>query len=222
MNKIEINSPITSYRLVDTKFEEKQELNIPVLPIKKNLKRPEELSGKTYKIKSPLTKSALYVTINNILDDNGKLQPFEIFCYSKDNDNYQWITALTRMISAVFRRGGDLDFVIEELSQIAEPGSNGYIAKGGKYIPSIVAEIGLVIKKHFEDLSLIEKLEHDDYFKEYLSEKKEEYLTKTNDIVDSHTGYPSHATVCPTCNTKAMIKMDNCLTCLQCGDSKCG
>ena len=117
---VEINSRITGFKVVDTKFENpKVEA---VKPTIKEIKRPEMLQGTTYKLKSPLAKSAMYVTINDIVNEDGSRQPFEIFVYSKDSTHYEWITALTRMISACFRRGGDLSFILEELECIITPG----------------------------------------------------------------------------------------------------
>ena len=218
---ININQKIVGFKVVDQNFE-----NPPVKEVKptvKEMKRPDTLNGTTYKLKSPLAKSAMYVTINDIVNEDGSRQPFEIFIYSKDSTHYEWITALTRMISACFRRGGDLSFILEELECIITPGSTGYIAKGGRQIPSLVAEISLfAIRKHFMSLGLIENPEHDEFTKEYLAGKKQEYVAKTGDKDDSHTGYPRNAIVCPKCSVKAMIPMDNCMTCLACGDSKCG
>lgn len=218
---ITIESKITGFKVVDKKFENPKVEEVK--PTVKEMKRPDTLHGTTYKLKSPLAKSAMYVTINDIVNDDGNRQPFEIFIYSKDSTHYEWITALTRMISACFRRGGDLSFILEELECIVTPGSTGYIAKGGRQIPSLVAEISLfAIRKHFISLGLIEEIQHDEFVKEFLDEKKKEYIEKTGDSDDSHTGYPKNSVVCPKCNTKAMIPMDNCMTCLACGDSKCG
>jgi hypothetical protein len=218
---VEISSRITGFKVVDTKFENPKVEQVK--PTIKEVKRPDMLQGTTYKLKSPLAKSAMYVTINDIVNEDGARQPFEIFVYSKDSTHYEWITALTRMISACFRRGGDLSFILEELECIITPGSTGYIAKGGRQIPSLVAEISLfAIRKHFMSLGLIENPEHDEFTKEYLAGKKQEYVAKTGDKDDSHTGYPRNAIVCPKCSVKAMIPMDNCMTCLSCGDSKCG
>lgn len=221
MTVVNITSKIASFKVVDAKFENPKVEEVK--PTVKEIKRPDFLKGTTYKLKSPLAKSAMYVTINDIMNEEGKLQPFEIFIYSKDSSHYEWITALTRMISACFRRGGDLSFILEELECIITPGSTGYIARGGRHIPSLVAEISIfAIRKHFIGLGLIENPEHDDAMKAYLEEKKVEYVSKTGDSDDSHTGYPKNAVVCPSCSVKAMIPMDNCMTCLSCGDSKCG
>ena len=107
--------------------------------------RPDVLPGATYKVKTPLSEHALYVTIN---DYNGR--PFEIFINSKAMEHFQWIVALTRMLSAVFRKGGDVTFIVEEMRSVFDP-------KGGKFMPSLVAEIGDIIERHCTDLGLIER-----------------------------------------------------------------
>ena len=163
------------------------------------------LSGKTYKIpKSPLSESALYVTLN---DHEGK--PFEIFLNSKDTRHYQWIIALTRVISSVFRKGGDCTFLIDELKSIYDP--NGGYFKKGKYIPSLVAEIGDVLEQHFIDLGLYEKDESLAVLAQAMIKEKIEQIPNM-----------LKAQVCPKCGEAALVKMDGCLTCTACGESKCG
>jgi hypothetical protein len=219
---VQITGKIVGYKVIDKKAEQIEAKVEIVKPTVGEIKRPERLSGVTYKLKSPLAKAAMYVTINDIINDDGSRQPFEIFVYSKDSTHYEWITALTRMISACFRRGGDLKFILEELECIMTPGGSGYIAKGGRHVPSLVAEISLfAIREHFKSLGIIETVQHDEFVIEYLKSKKEEYIAKTGDTDDNHTGYPKNAVICPSCQTKAMIPMDNCMTCLSCGDSKC-
>ena len=114
------------------------------------LERPEMLLGSTYKIKTPLTEHALYVTINDIVLNQGtpheKRRPFEIFINSKNMDHFQWIVALTRIISAVFRKGGDVTFLVEELRPVFDP-RGGYFKKGGNTCRRLVAELGDVIEK---------------------------------------------------------------------------
>ena len=115
------------------------------------LERPDQLAGSTYKIKTPLSDHALYVTINDIVLNPGTehelRRPFEIFINSKNMEHFQWIVALTRIISAVFRKGGDVAFLVEELHSVFDPGG-GYLKRGGKHVPSLVAEIGTVIEDH--------------------------------------------------------------------------
>ncbi len=124
-----------------------------------SLQRPETLIGMTYKIKSPLFEHALYVTINDIVLNAGtpheQRRPFEIFINSKNMDHFQWIVALTRIMSAVFRKGGDCTFLVEELKAVFDP-RGGYLKKGGIYMPSIVAEIGAVLERHLIAIGMLE------------------------------------------------------------------
>ncbi len=119
------------------------------------LSRPDKLVGNTYKIKTPVTEHALYITINDVVMHEGTPQehrrPFEIFINSKNMEHFQWIVALTRVMSAVFRKGGDITFLVEELHSVFDP-NGGYFKKGGKYIPSLVAEIGEVVEQHLQEI----------------------------------------------------------------------
>src|SRR5260221_265194 len=116
------------------------------------LNRPEELAGRTYKIRWPENEHALYITINDILQD-GRVRPFEIFINSKNMEHYAWTVGLTRMISAVFRRGGDVSFVVEELKAVFDPRGGAWME--GRYVPSLLAAIGNVIEKHLVDIGFL-------------------------------------------------------------------
>lgn len=181
--------------------------------------RPEVLSGSTYKIKTPLSEHALYVTINDVVLNSGTehetRHPFEIFINSKAMDHFQWIVALTRILSAAFRKGGDCTFLVEEMRSVFDP-RGGYFKKGGKYMPSLVAEIGDVIESHMRAIGLMS--EADDSLANAAKAMMEAKATAK--VLE--TGYPDHATLCGKCLAKAVIVMDGCLTCLNCGDSKCG
>ena len=195
--------------------------------------RPEMLLGSTYKLKTPLSEHSLYVTINDMvlnLDTEHEVRrPFEVFINSKNMDHFQWIVALTRIISAVFRKGGDVTFLVEELKAVFDP-RGGYFKKGGKYMPSLVAEIGDIIEQHMKIIGLLESDELDDHQKNFIAAKKAENEAKVTKAAAAaveetnkdDTGFPANAELCKKCYTKAMIKMDGCLTCLNCGDSKCG
>ncbi|WP_290652530.1 NrdJb, partial [Aquisalimonas sp.] len=130
------------------------------------VQRPEELEGSTYKIKTPLSEHALYVTINDIVLNSGTdhevRRPFEIFVNSKNMDHFQWIVALTRIISAVFRKGGDCTFLVEELRSVFDP-RGGYFKKGGRFMPSLVAELGDVIETHLRKIGMIEPGDMDEH-----------------------------------------------------------
>jgi hypothetical protein len=191
------------------------------------LSRPDMLIGNTYKIKTPVTEHALYITINDIIMNEGTPQehrrPFEIFINSKNMEHFQWIVALTRVMSAVFRKGGDVTFLVEELRSVFDP-SGGYFKKGGKYIPSLVAEIGEVVEQHLIQIGMLKKNEPDEHQKKLIEEKRAEYMekiTQSGAEINSE-GFPAGAQLCSKCSTKAAIIMDGCLTCLNCGESKCG
>lgn len=188
------------------------------------LERPEMLSGTTYKIKTPLSDHSLYITINDVVlnagTDHEVRRPFEIFINSKNMEHFQWVVALTRVISAVFRKGGDVTFLVEELKAVFDP-QGGYFKSGGRFMPSLVAEIGDAIETHLKYIGLIKPEEKSEYQQQFLQEKQKQYeshhsLEATND------GYPPSAELCLKCHTKAVIYMDGCKTCLCCGNSKCG
>lgn len=190
-----------------------------------SLARPETLSGATYKVKTPLSDHALYITINDIVLNPGTehevRRPFEIFINSKAMEHFQWIVALTRIISAVFRKGGDCTFLVEEMRSVFDP-KGGYFKKGGKYMPSLVAEIGDVIESHMRSIGLFKEDGPDQYQRQLIEEHRNKYEASMKAIEDTGTsGFPPEATLCGKCQTRAVIVMDGCLTCLNCGDSKC-
>ncbi|MGE0081055.1 MAG: NrdJb [Thiohalomonadaceae bacterium] len=197
-----------------------------VVHLTEKLERPEMLLGSTYKVKTPLTEHALYITVNDIILNPGTeyelRRPFEIFINSKNMDHFQWIVALTRIISAVFRKGGDVTFLVEELHSVFDP-RGGYFKKGGKYMPSLVAEIGDVIESHMRMIGLIKNDELDEHQKKLIEEKRAQYEATVKEAeAKDPQDFPDGAQLCGKCHTKAVIQMDGCLTCLNCGDSKCG
>lgn len=191
------------------------------------LSRPDKLVGNTYKIKTPVTEHALYITINDVVMFEGTPQehrrPFEIFINSKNMEHFQWIVALTRVMSAVFRKGGDVTFLVEELHSVFDP-SGGYFKKGGKYIPSLVAEIGEVVEQHLQEIGMLKKSGPDEHQKKLIEQKRTEYMERQQrgEQESAAEGFPPGAQLCGKCHTKAAIIMDGCLTCLNCGESKCG
>ncbi len=203
-----------------------------IIRMTEKVMRPEgmdALEGSTYKIKTPLDDHAMYVTINDIILNEGteheQRRPFEIFINSKNMDHFQWIVALTRLMSAVFRKGGDVAFLVEELQAVFDP-KGGYFKPGGRFMPSIVSEIGDVIEHHLQKIGLMVKEELSEQQKLILDQKRveaEDVQKKTvTDSAGEETGYPASATLCNKCYTKAVVIMDNCATCLSCGYSKCG
>jgi len=196
-----------------------------VVHMHEKLQRPPVLSGSTYKIKTPLSEHALYVTINDIVlnpDTEHELRrPFEIFINSKNMDHFQWIVALTRIASAVFRKGGDVTFLVEELRSVFDP-HGGYFKKGGKFMPSLVAEIGDVLEDHLCEIGILKSSGLDEHQKNFIQSKAEEYNQKTAVPEASADDFPEGSSLCKKCLTRAVIMLDGCLTCLNCGESKCG
>jgi hypothetical protein len=200
-----------------------------VVQLHEKLQRPEMLIGSTYKVKTPLSEHALYVTINDIILNHGTQnelrRPFEIFINSKNMDHFQWIVALTRIVSAVFRKGGDVTFLVEELRSVFDP-RGGYFKKGGKYMPSLVAEIGDAIECHMRMIGLLKDDGLDENQKKLVAEKRAQFEAASGTVsepeADGASDFPAGSELCVKCHTKAAIKMDGCLTCLNCGESKCG
>jgi ribonucleoside-diphosphate reductase alpha chain len=160
----------------------------PALP-----KRPHRLGGATYKVKWPDTEHALYVTINDIDDDDGA-RPFEIFLNSKNMEHYAWSLALTRMISAVFRRGGDVRFVAEELKAVFDPRGGAWL--GGRYVPSVLAAVGDIVQQHLD--------------------------AATPAPADAAAPQLRKGLACPKCGSASLVRKEGCDTCFDCGYSKCG
>ena len=175
-----------------------------VIYMSEPLDRPQELEGSTYKLKWPDSEHAIYLTVNDILI-NGHRRPFEVFINSKNMEHFAWTVALTRMISAVFRRGGDVSFVVEELKAVFDPRGGAWI--GGKYIPSILAAIGGVIERHMISIGFIEG--------EGLGLKSDPQAQVAN--LDAPRGK-----ACPSCGQFDLQMVEGCMTCLSCGHSKCG
>ncbi len=230
---VKIEQKIVSYRVQENVEETnavKEESTAPELQqMTEHLERPERLIGSTYKIKTPLSEHAMYITVNDIVlnedTEDEVRRPFEVFINSKNMEHFQWVVALTRLISAIFRKGGDATFMVEELKAVFDP-KGGYFKKGGVFMPSIVAEIGHAIEDHMKHIGMINN-ELDDHQKAFIETKKQELAgvseasaPEANEEASSE--YPTSATVCAKCSTKAVVLMDGCMTCLSCGDSKCG
>ena len=175
-----------------------------VVYITEPLDRPQELDGATYKLKWPDSEHAIYITINDLVVA-GHRRPFEVFINSKNMEHFAWTVALTRMISAVFRRGGDVTFVVEELKAVFDPRGGAWMQ--GKYIPSILAAIGGVIEKHMIATGFLAG--------EGMGLKSD----PTADVVNLGTR-PGPA--CPSCGQYTMHMSEGCMTCSSCGHSKCG
>ena len=225
---IKIDKKIVAYSVVrgdDSLPAPTGEPTAAVQQMHESLARPEMLSGATYKVKTPLSDHALYITINDIILNHGTehevRRPFEIFINSKAMEHFQWIVALTRIISAVFRKGGDCTFLVEEMRSVFDP-KGGYFKKGGKYMPSLVAEIGDVIESHMRSIGLLKEEGLDEHQRKMIVEQRNKYEVGMKAVEEAgENSFPPEATLCGKCQTKAVIVMDGCLTCLNCGDSKC-
>jgi ribonucleoside-diphosphate reductase alpha chain len=191
-----------------------------VVYIAQPLDRPEDLPGKTYKIKWPGSDHAIYITINDVMQD-GRRRPFEIFINSKNMEHYAWTVALTRMISAVFRRGGDVSFVVEELKAVFDPRGGQWME--GRYVPSLLAAIGGVIERHLIEIGFLAPADAP-----RLAEAAEARLALAagaRDLGDGGEGAggaPAKMGQCPNCGAAALTHQEGCDICLNCGYSRCG
>ncbi len=198
------------------------------------LERPGGLQGHTYKLVWPQSEHALYVTINDIVDDSGRVRPFEIFINSKDVEHFAWTVALCRMISAVFRRGGDVSFVVEELKNVFDPRGGNWVA--GKYVPSLLAALGEVIERHMVAIGFLK--DGGGFHEPEAEAQVQAQVVNLNASpalegpvgdgnpanIHSHDGHvhDSRMRFCPKCSQPGLIRQEGCDTCLECGYSKCG
>ena len=189
--------------VISVKEEKKEEEK----EIKKEIttKRPDVLVGHTYKLKSP-QHGSLYVTINDKVDDEGVVRPYEMFINTKKLQNVAWTSAMTRLISAVFRHDRDPSYIVDELKPIFDP-TGGYYADG-RYMNSLIAHIGYTIEKHLKEICFLE-----DDAPQVFEKEDEVEVEKVDDSLFEY---------CPECNEKALLNNGGCYTCQQCGFSKCG
>ena len=166
--------------------------------------RPTALDGATYKLKFPGSEHAIYITVNDI-EEAGRRRPFEVFINSKNMEHYAWTVALTRMISAVFRRGGDVSFVVEELKAVFDPRGGAWME--GRYVPSILAAIGGVIERHMIAIGFL---------------SGEGAALKSDPAMGMETTVVAAGPSCPACGVPGMRMIEGCLTCPSCGHSRCG
>ena len=170
------------------------------------LDRPQALEGNTYKLKWPDSEHAIYVTVNDVIINDHR-RPFEVFINSKNMENFAWTVALTRMISAVFRRGGDVSFVVEELKAVFDPRGGAWVQ--GKYIPSMLAAIGGVLEQHMIAIGFLEG--------EGMGLKEDPKAGQQVVNLNENRGK-----ACPSCGQFDMQMVEGCMTCRSCGHSKCG
>ena len=178
-----------------------------VIYMSEPLDRPQSLEGSTYKLKWPDSEHAIYLTVNDIIV-GGRRRPFEVFINSKNMEHYAWTLALTRMISAVFRRGGDVSFVVEELKAVFDPRGGAWVQ--GKYIPSILAAIGGVIERHLISIGFLE------------GEGKGLKSDPQAEAMAVNADNKPRGKACPSCGQFDMRMVEGCMTCASCGHSKCG
>lgn len=225
-----IDKKIVAYEVVNLDEQRKkaaQEEKNQIVGMHEKVERPEMLVGATYKIKTPQSEHALYVTINDMVLNHGTeheaRQPFEIFINSKNMDHFQWVVALTRVISAVFRKGGDVTFLVDEMKAVFDPQGGYFKPGGGGFMPSIVAEIGFALESHMKMIGLIKEELMPEAQREMIQVKRAAYETLKGLPKGEENGvFPADSKLCSKCYAKAVIIMDGCLTCLNCGDSKCG
>lgn len=178
--------------------------------------RPETLPGRTYKLRWPESDHAIYITVNDILSADGEgpsiRRPFEVFINSKNMEHYAWTVALTRMISAVFRRGGDVGFVVEELKAVFDPRGGQWM--NGRYVPSLLAAIGDVIERHMIETGFLAT--------ERAARQKADgpKIVSLRNAKDGARDRRLRA--CPKCGNYALLRQEDCDTCTSCGYSKCG
>jgi ribonucleoside-diphosphate reductase alpha chain len=168
------------------------------------LDRPQALEGATYKLKWPDSEHAIYLTVNDVIE-GGRRRPFEVFINSKNMEHFAWTVALTRMMSAVFRRGGDVSFVVEELKAVFDPRGGAWV--GGKYIPSILAAIGGVLEQHLIQIGFLEG---------------EGMGLKSDPQAEIVSMPQNRGKSCPSCGQYDLRMVEGCMTCGSCGHSKCG
>ena len=190
----------------EEKSSSDQEVNGDIIYMSEPLDRPSTLDGNTYKLKWPDSEHAIYVTINDIIV-NDKRRPFEVFINSKNMEHFAWTVGLTRMISAVFRRGGDVSFVVDELKAVFDPRGGAWV--GGKYIPSILAAIGGILEEHMMKIG-------------FIKDSNTSLFHKSGEVTKVENLKLSRQKSCTSCGQFDLQMIEGCMTCRSCGYSKCG
>ena len=200
MEPVKMGGKIVAATHVETEAHAQPDGDVPA-HMSEALERPEVLEGRTYKIKPGTSEHAIYITINDVVLNAGtqheQRRPFEMFINSKNMESFQWVVALTRLASGVFRKGGDVTFLAEELRSVFAP-KGGYFLAGGKWVGSEVCHIGLVIEQHLE------------------------WLGMRTPATPKVTAPPDPGgRLCPKCLTGRLVRQSGCDVCIDCGDSKC-
>lgn len=220
-NTKQISSKIMSYRVVTDKDTTPPSPELETLH--EGIERPAVLFGSTYKIKTPQSEHALYVTINDVIlnldTEFEERRCFEMFVNCKNPESFQWVTALTRVISASFRKGGEINYLVDELKAVFDP-AGGFWEKGTFY-PSLIARIGAVLEAHLKSIGAISTEPMPQYKKDFIEAKRAEFEAN-NEVVNEGEEFPKNATLCHVCHKKAVVLLDGCRCCLSCGFSQCG
>lgn len=186
----------------------------PPVAMHEGIERPDVLEGRTYRLKSPaVLDAALYITINDAVLNAGtpheKRHPYEIFINTKDPKSLQWMTLATRLMSAVFRKGGDVTFVIDEMRSIYDP-SGGHFAAGKQY-HSVIGEIADIVEKHLRHLGIMGP-----------AQPVVLKAVPAPATAGGHSLAPASGQSCPKCHSGSLVRGGGCETCNSCGYSKCG
>ncbi|MEQ1755941.1 MAG: adenosylcobalamin-dependent ribonucleoside-diphosphate reductase [Micropepsaceae bacterium] len=196
-----------------------------VVYMTKPLDRPEALPGNTYKVRWPESDHAIYITLNDIIE-SGRRRPFEIFINSKNMEHYAWTVALTRMISAVFRRGGDVSFVVDELKAVFDPRGGQWVNR--QYVPSLLAAIGGVIEEHMIAIGFLNRPDAGSAPQQKAASLAERVSNSGDSRFESSSfsggkdEQRSSFKFCPRCSSPGLVRIEGCDTCLNCGHSRCG
>lgn len=186
-----------------------------VVQMHEYFERPDKIEGVTIKIKNQLVEHAIYMTVNHVVLNKGTshevVRPFEVFLNTKDAYSSAYFATITRLLSAVFRKGGDFTFILEELKSVHDARGGTYLP-GGVFVNSVMHHIALELESHFQNIGAIKLPEIVEEIKAQLDQKR---------VAAEASGALSQAALCPKCHAKALIKMDGCDTCLECGHSKC-
>jgi hypothetical protein len=189
MTALKIDKKISGFRVQKPEDQVAATTKAPVAPrpnivqMNEKLERPDVLIGSTYKLKPAVSDHAMYITINDVILNEGteheQRRPFEIFINSKNLEQYQWVVAMTRIMSAVFRKGGDVTFLVDEMKAVFDP-KGGYWQSGGRFMPSIIAEMGHIVERHLQTIGLIKAPEMDEARKQLIAEKRAQYEARNS------------------------------------------
>jgi ribonucleoside-diphosphate reductase alpha chain len=178
--------------------------NPPPLPMAVEvMERPRILQGRTYKLKWPQTGDNWYITITH----RGGV-PFEVFITTKVAAHAEWVQALSILLTAVLRRGGDVKFLITELQGIHSASGGQYITEQRKFRHSQVAAIGGVIEEEFRVLGMFGTTEPE----------PEVQKAVPPGVTFGQIGEPG---CCPECGARPLVHQEGCEKCQICSYTRC-